>query len=154
MFTEINTYTPDEVFLTFGGAIVEGWETISVSRTSPEFKTVKGIRGKNTRVSDPNTHSVIQVVCNQTSITNEIFSSIVALDASSEGVRLEVMLIDSSGWEVFSSEEAYIAKTSDRQYAVTMGTRTWEIECLTARWNDEKGGNIGNNIFSRIAGMF
>lgn len=154
MFTEVNTYTPDEVFLTFGGAIVEGWETISISRSSPEFKTIKGIRGKNTRVSDPNTHSVIQVVCNQTSITNEIFSSIVALDANNEGVRLEVMLIDSSGWEVFSSEEAYVSKTADRQYEVSMGTRAWAIECLTSRWNDEKGGNMGNNIFSRIAGMF
>ena len=154
MFHEVSTYAPDEVFLTFGGAVVEGWDSITVQRTSPEFKTVKGIDGKNTRVYDPNTHAVINIVCKQTSLTNQILSSVVLLDSNTHGVRLEVMLLDSSGWEVFSSQEAYVQRTPDRDYKASMGTRSWTIECLNSSWNDSKGNLSADNIFTRVMDLF
>jgi len=154
MFYDVKTYAPDEVFLTFGGATVEGWESITVRRSSSEFKTVKGIRGKNTRISDPNTHSTIEIACHQTSMTNQILTRVVELDVNTQGVRLEVSLKDSSGWEVFSSEEAYVLRSADRGYRVDMGTRLWTIECLNSRWGDEGGEGLLSSIFDSVSSIF
>lgn len=154
MFEDVSTYSPEEVYLTFGGYMVEGWETITVSRSSREYKTIKGIRGKNTRVKDPNNHAVITVVCHQTSMVNQVMSDIVALDRTTEGVRLEVSLIDGNGWEVFTSEEAYVEGTPERAYSANLGTREWKIECLTSRWNDVKRGGDSSSIFSALSSLF
>ena len=154
MFDDVKTYAPDEVYLTFGGYIVEGWTSISVASSSPRYKTIKGIRGKNTRVKDPNSHSTITVTCHQTSMTNQVLSSIISLDENTEGVRLEVSLMDSSGFEVFSSDEAFVQKQADRQYTDDITDRSWTIECLVSRWADGKRETGIGSVLSTVSSWF
>lgn len=150
MFAEVRTYAPSEVYLTFGGYIVEGWNSINLNKQVPTFKTIVGIRGKNTRVRNKNTYSVIEINCDLTSEVNQILSSIVATDRSSGGGVLNVSLMDKSGSEVFSSTEAYIQDESNRMYDATISSRVWVIECLTSRFDDT--GSISNalSIFERL----
>lgn len=150
MFHEVHTYAPDEVYLTFGGYIVEGWNSITLSKQVPTFTTIQGVRGKNTRVRNKNSHSNITVSCDMTSEVNAILSSIVSIDRSTGGACLNLSLIDGSGQEVFSSNEAYVQDDADRTYDNTISERVWTIECLTSRWSDR--GDVRNNlsIFERL----
>lgn len=131
----VETYSPDEVMLIFGGYMIEGWDSITVERVSQEFKTVRGIKGSNTRVRNKNSHSTIKISCPQTSPLNEVFSSIVALDEQTGNGRLEVSLINGTGWESFSSIDAYIVGESSRGYTKDLSAREWTIECLSSKWD-------------------
>ena len=57
----VMTYSPTDVKLIVAGYPVAGWETISISRVSPGFQPIYGIRGKDTRSKNPKTSSVIRV---------------------------------------------------------------------------------------------
>lgn len=143
MFTTVKTYAPDEVYLTFGGYTVEGWNSISIKKTISTFRTIQGIRGKNTRVRNKNSHSIIEINVDMTSDLNALFSEIVSKDTELGGAVLHLSVIDKSGTEVFESIEAYVKDHSDRSYDDTLGARSWTIECLQASWNS--AGNAPNS---------
>jgi hypothetical protein len=147
MFTEVNTYAPDEVFLTFGGYTVEGWNSISVKKRVPTFTVVQGIRGKNTRIRNRNTHATIEINVDMTSKLNEVLSDVVSNDKVSGGAVLHLSLMDKSGTEVFNSNEAYVTDDSDRSYDNTLGSRTWTIECLNSTWDGVGSQTGGFSIF-------
>lgn len=143
MFTTVKTYAPDEVYLTFGGYTVEGWNSISVKKTIPTFKTIQGIRGKNTRVRNKNSHSIIEISVDMTSDLNALFSQIVSKDTELGGAVLHISLVDKSGTEVFESIEAYVTDHANRDYDNTLSARNWTIECLESKWNS--AGNAPNS---------
>lgn len=154
MFSEVKTYAPDDVYLTFGGYTVEGWNSITLKKRISEFRLIQGIRGKNTRVRNINTHATIEINVDMTSDLNQILSSIVSKDIATGGAVLYLSLIDKSGTEQFSSNEAYVSGEADRTYDSTLSARVWTIECLNSRFND--GGNAANNtsIFDMIGSLF
>ncbi len=147
MFSEVKTYAPDEVFLTFGGYTVEGWNSISLKRRIPRFKIIQGIRGKNTRVRNENNHTSIEMNVDLTSSVNKILSAIVSKDIETGGAVLHLSLIDKSGSEVFSSNEAFVVDEADRMYDSTMSARVWTIECLDSRYSDAGGIASSLSIF-------
>lgn len=154
MFDEVRTYSADEVYLTLAGYLVRGWDIIKVVKSEKTFSVVKGIRGKNTRVMNPNTHCIIQVVCPQTSITNRVFEQIVNADKYAGGGVNSLMLSDTSGFEIMSSTEAYVVNSADRTYGLSEGDRVWEIECLSSSFNEKGVNNGGANIFDKIQSLF
>lgn len=148
LFSSVETYAPDSVFLTVGGANVEGWNKITVRRSSPEFTTVRGIRGKHTRVRNKDGHSIITVELDQTSKWNSIMKSILAKDLASGGCRIELQLSDRSGGEVFSSTEAFLRGSSERTYTKDISPRTWVFECLDGDWGSQGSAGLIDSIFS------
>lgn len=149
MFDPIYTYAPDEVALTFGGYIVEGWDSITVKRSSPAFQIKRGIRGKNTRVRNRDTSAVITLVCPQTSNVNKILTDLVTQDEITGNGRLSLSLIDGSGWEVFSSSEAFVDGLADREYEANESDREWVITCL----NSSSRGQNRRSIYGDIAAL-
>lgn len=129
MSYEVNDYAPSEVILTFGGYQVEGWDQISIERSSPVFKQIKGIRGKHTRVKDPDTSATISLGVMQTCSTNDYLSEILRLDAQSGTGRLSILLKDKSGNSVFSSEEGYIVGYPKADFGEEIVFRPWTIFC-------------------------
>lgn len=149
----IRTYSPSQVSLSFGGMSVEGWESIRVERDFPEFKTVHGIRGKNTRVGSDNTAATIEIELLQTSIVNEVFTAIMQLDRTNGDMRMQVLLRDILGKEVFVSDEVYLSKMAAREYTSEISTRLWTLNCLSSRENDvanELGAGSFYDISSEI----
>lgn len=145
---DVRTYSASQVVMSFGGAIVEGWETISTSRDLPDFKTVNGIRGKNTRVRNRNTAASVEITLLETSPTNQIFNDIVALDKEIGGARLSFILKDTLGTEVFYSDEAYIEGIANREYAAELGERVWIVRCLSSKNSDKGQGLELDSIFN------
>ena len=147
LFSDVKTYAPSEVFLTVGGYNVEGWNKISVRKVVPEFTTIRGIRGKHTRVRSKDGYATISVDVDMTSKANVVFKAILAKDIELGGARIEIQLADKSGTELFSTTEAFIQGSPERSYEKDITSRVWVIECLNSRWTDPGSGGLINSIF-------
>lgn len=150
----VYTYNPADVYLIVAGYICTGWNKITISRSSPTFKIIKGINGKNTRVQTDDTSATITLDCMQLSDTNDIFSQIHALDIENGGARLDIMLVDKSGTSVYRSEEGFIEGYPQATYADSIGYTSWTIHCLSM---DEYvvGGNIqpDNDVINQVLSL-
>lgn len=117
------------------GYSVEGWTSISVSPTSPDFTIVKGIRGKNTRVANMDKSSTLKVTVPLTNELNFVFNKIVAFDISTGNGRMNVLLKDNINGEVFESSDAFLTGESERGYMSEVSDRVWTIQCMNSRWS-------------------
>ena len=129
MTVDVFTYRPSEVVLSICGYVVEGWTSLVVSRNSPIYKQIRGIRGKNTRVKLRDSSGVIRVSLTQTCTANNVFSELLQLDAQTGASRLEVVLKDSAGSSLFSSSTAYIDAFPETTYSASQAERSWTILC-------------------------
>jgi hypothetical protein len=151
---EVFTYRPGEVVLTVCGYLVEGWTSISVTRNSPTFKQIRGIRGKNTRVRLQDASGSIKVALTQTAITNDVFSEIVSLDRGTGTQRLEVVVKDTAGTSLFSSATAYLDGYPEVTFSASQTERSWDILCdkmdsFFVGGNAEQGVDFGS-ILARL----
>ena len=123
------TFAPSATVFIVSGYVVEGWNRISVTRNSPVYKQVKGIRGKNTRMRIPDTSAVISLEVQQTSALNEVFSVALNTDNFQRSVRLEILITNTTTSSLFRTGTAYI--TAYPEYAIEndLGVVKWQIAC-------------------------
>lgn len=127
----VYTYNPEKVQLVLGGYTVVGWNQISIKRSVPVFKIVKGINGKHTRVKDPDTSALITVGVMQTSDANDVLSRTLELDSINGTGRIELTLKDGSGDSVFNSVEGFIIGYPEIVYSDQIAFNQWTIACLS-----------------------
>ena len=152
---ELATYSPDEVKLQVEKYLCAGWERITIKRSSPMYKHIKGIRNKHTRVRDPDTSATITITVIQTSQTNEVFSEILRQDYFEQTGRFNLLLKDLSGNSLFSSSEAYLTGFPSITYEDDITFNEWEIFCQTTN-NYDIGNNVDleNSIVNQIIKLF
>lgn len=138
----LNTYSPSEVTLAFGGYILAGWNTISIKRNTPGYTPVRGIRGKNTRVRNTDSSATITFSCLQTEEANDILSQVHSLDLQFGTARLSITLKDNFGSSLFHSNEAYITSYPETVFSDSFEYRVWEIFCSTTEADWTVGGNL------------
>lgn len=149
----VNTYSASDVILSFGGYSVVGWDEISVRRDSAQSNFIRGIRGKNTRIINPNTSSVISVACPQTSEAHAVFSQIVDGDLLTGGnARLQVILKDLNGGLVLSSNEAYVTGYPDVSYKNSIENYTWLIQCYSTQYSGLTSRTPQTSLFDFVLG--
>ena len=124
------TYSPQDVKLVIGGYIFAGWNNILITRPKP-FLTVKGIRGKHTRVQNTDTSATIVINLMQTSPGNDVFSEILTQDIINGTARISLTLIDKSGSSAFTSDDAYVTGFPSTTFSGQFQDRPWEIFCQT-----------------------
>lgn len=125
------TYIPSKVYIEISGYKVQGHTSISVTLDNPTFKTIRGIRGTNTRVRDKNTSATLKLDLLQTSQTNDVLSDIVKNDILYGTGRLVIAIRDLSGSSLFYCDTAYVEGYPELGFSSTAGTRTWTINCLS-----------------------
>ena len=124
------TYSPQDVRLVIGGYIFTGWNSITITR--PEsFLVVKGIRGKHTRVQNPDTSANLIIALTQTSPGNDVFSETLRQDIINGTARIALTLVDKSGSSVFSSNDAYITGYPSATFSGQFQDRPWRIFAQT-----------------------
>lgn len=123
----VNTYSPKDVILTIGGYQLTGWQNITVSRSAKSFTVIRGIRGKNTRVSNKDTSATITFSLIQSSQGNDVLSTILTADEENGTARLAITLKDRSGGSIFSSNEAFITGFPVSTFSGQFEYRSWEI---------------------------
>lgn len=145
----VQTYSPSDVVLSLGGYQLAGWDTINITRSSPGFVTVRGIRGKHTRVPSGDTSATISISLLQVSPSNDTLSEIHRQDLESGTGRISLTLKDNSGRSVFSSDEAYILSYPEVAFSGGFEYRNWTIFCQTTG-SYLVGGNTRpqTNLFS------
>lgn len=127
---EVNTYNPTDVYLIIGGGYqCSGWDEITIERSVPSFKMIKGIRGKHTRVKDSDTSAIITISVMQVHATNDVLSELHRLDIEEGTGRIELILVDKSGNSSFSSSEAFVMGYPKKVFKDGIEFVPWTIQC-------------------------
>ena len=154
MSFEVDTYSPSEVVLAFGGYPLTGWNTISIRTAKPYYNTARGIRGKNTRYRNIDTSATITFSCLQTGEANDIMSEIHRKDFTFGTGRISLTLKDNSGNSLFHSDEAFIDGFPETTYSGQFEYRVWSITCLTIKeWNTGGNSIAPNSLFNKATGF-
>jgi hypothetical protein len=152
---DVYTYDPSQVKLMIAGVDAVGWDTISIKKSSPTYRLVKGINGKHTRIQDYDTSATIVLSVMQTSPTNDILSRVHELDVTNGTGRLEITLKDYSGDSEFSSVEAFIESYPEAKFSDSIQFNVWTIICQSTD-GYVVGGNArpSENVISDILNRF
>ena len=151
---QVETYAADSVAFILGGWRVEGWNRISVFYESPQFRVIKGIRGKNSRVRNTNTAAVIEVELASGNDASMIFDQIVAGDHTYGTARFNLQIKDILGLELFFSNEAFVEGFARRDYEGEASSRVWKIHCLSSSITSNVARSAFDQIGERIGGLF
>lgn len=151
MSFNVNTYSPSDVTLAFGGYPLTDWNTISLVKNTAGYTAVKGIRGKNTRYRNTDTSATISFSCLQTGEANDIMSEIHRIDLQNGNARISLTLKDGSGSSVFHSSEAFITDFPETTFSGDFEYRIWTIYCLSSEADWNVGGNleVQNSLFNK-----
>jgi hypothetical protein len=149
MSGNVLTYDPKSVIISVCGWIVPGIVSVTLQWKSEAFSVRKGIRGVHTRIYTPDRQATLVIELLQTSIANDVFTSIVLQDAQNHAGLLDpVALKDTSGTSRFTTSQAFLKTFPEMTFnAEGTITRKWEIEILsfvTASGN--VGGSSSNGI--------
>ena len=126
---EVLTYVPSNVALIVSGSQLSGWNSITISRSDPVFKQIKGIRGKNTRTRIKNSSATIVIETPQTELINEVLSMVLEADSVNGTARLEISLMESTGSSFFTTSTAYIDRHPELKYTNELGVNVWTLVC-------------------------
>lgn len=155
MASDILTYSPSNVKIILCGYILTGVASINISwKGAKPFSTIRGIRGKHTRVYTPELYATVTVETLQTSITNDILTSILTQDRQTKSARLEFSIVDTSGSTAFQSTDCFVSSFPDVTLNNDLTTYKWEFECLTFIDGSSVGGNArqGFDIMDPVNG--
>lgn len=131
MAFEVHTYSPSEIRLDISGYQITGFERISITRNSPAFSIVKGIRGKNSRIRNRDTSCTVTVDVIQTALVNDVLNQILEQDLRTNSARLTLNLTDGLGSSKIVSNECFIESFPDLVYADDIEYRRWSLVCLS-----------------------
>ena len=131
MAFEVNTYSPSEIMLMVSGYQITGFQKIEVTRNSPAFTMIKGIRGRNSRQRNRDTSCVVSVDIIQTSIVNDVLTQILEEDLRTNSARLTLNLTDGLGSSKIESREAFIEGYPEMAYSGDIVYRRWNLICLS-----------------------
>lgn len=141
MASDILTYCPADVKLVLCGYVLTGIVSVTLEwKGAKPFTVHRGIRGKHTRVYNPDLYASVTVEVLQTSITNDIFTSILVQDRRLQSARLEFAVNDKSGSTFYQSTDCFLGAYPNISLSGDLQTNKWVIECL-----DFFDGGLGGN---------
>lgn len=126
------TYSPKKVSIIVAGVIITGYAEgsfISVERASDTFTKVAGADGEIGRVHSADRSGKIVLTLQQTSESNDVLSALNIADELTLTGKFPVAVKDNNGTSLYVAGDAWIMKSANSEYAATMSTREWTIEC-------------------------
>lgn len=141
MASNVLTYSPSDVKLILCGYQLTGVVSVKLEwKGARPMRVVRGLNGQNTRVFNKDLYATVSVEVLQTSITNDILTSILVQDRRLSSARLEFSVTDTRGSTFYQSTDAFVGAYPTIGLSGELETRVWEIECL----NFIDGGIGGN----------
>lgn len=129
MAKKVLTFQPDKVLLVIGNAPIVGWESMSIEM-GMQYKYVKGIGGKGTKVSVRDKRAVITVSVGNTSEANTVFDAILEADYIYRGrVALDIMLKDVSGGGFITFRDGFLEGVPTVEFGREVTTFNYKINC-------------------------
>ena len=118
----MKTYSPKEVSVVIGGAIIKSWDEVSVVMDEDRNVLSSATTGESTRTKNANRLGKIEITLPQTSEDNLALSGLLAIDTP-----IPCAVIDSGGNSLHVMPLGVIMKSPDSGYAKENGTRIWTI---------------------------
>ena len=132
----MKTYDPKQisVAVTFNstkktyliGGFADG-TSIKVTRSADAYSKSVGMDGDTSRVKNPDTSGEITLTLAQTSVSNDILSTLAGL--TSDGDTASILVKDIYGNSLHSSSYVWAKKQADAEYAKALTNREWVMEC-------------------------
>lgn len=156
MGASVKTYKPSDIVVVVSGYQLTGIVSLTAQWSSPPYTTIKGIRGKNTRVRNYDSGLTLTLQVLQTSITNDLLSDIVFKDSITGNGKLHVQIKDGSGSTVLTSTNAFVSNRADVAYSNDLSEREWRIEMLDTTFDTIVGGNakVGPSMLDQALNFF
>lgn len=126
------TYSPKKVSVIIAGLIATGYAEgtfIQVERAADTFTKVVGSDGEVGRVHSADRSGKITLTLQQTSEFNDVLSALQQADELTLSGKFPVAVKDNNGTSLYVAGDAWIMKPVNSEYANTMSTREWVIEC-------------------------
>jgi hypothetical protein len=124
-------YDPSQVAFNVGGQDTTGFAEgtfIKVARNKEAFTTVVGSDGEVTRVKSVDLSGTITVTLQQSSPSNDYFSSLATADERTSTGAIPLYMKDSNGTTVVKCKVGWVKKKPDSEFSNTNSTREWIFE--------------------------
>jgi len=135
-------YNPREVKLIFGGLPVHigaaAGTFITIERTKPSYKLLKGTDGEGTRIRTQDFSSTLRLTIRKGSGINDALSELSAADDLTGAVALPLYLTDWNGRSRYIAPIAFLEQPVDTEFSTEEGANTWTFLCDT--WLPFTGG--------------
>ncbi|WYV99010.1 virion structural protein [Pseudomonas phage vB_PpuM-NoPa] len=154
MASNVLTYSPSDVKIILCGYVLTGIVSVTLKwKGTKPIRVVRGLNGQHTRVLNNDIQATVELEVLQTSITNDILSSIIAQDRRTQSARLEFSVSDTRGTTMYQSTDAFIGGWPEIGLSGELQTRKWEVECLSFI-DGVVGGNArqGFDVFDSVSG--
>lgn len=140
---KVRTYDPKKVIVTFGTIVMTGFAAgtfITITRNGDVFEKERGADGTVDRINKNATDFSIAMTIKQTSITNDLLSTVMIADINSNSGIFPFTVKDLGGTELFFAGQAWIAKDPDDELSDSLTPREWRFD--TGPATKFTGGNI------------
>ena len=127
-----HNYDPLAVVVVYNGVQLQGYAVdsfVKVSRDASSFKLKTGAGGDYTRSLNRNRAGKIVVMLDQASPSNDLLSAMQAIDEATGQNSGEVLVKDLNGTTLATSENAWLDKPADAEFAAEAKDREWTIAC-------------------------
>ena len=129
---QTKTYDPGEVRVIVGGNIIGGFADgtmITIERSENAFSLVIGADGQGCRVRSRNKSGKITLTLMQSSLSNNVLSTIAQADElTGEGV-VPLLIEDGNGTTIVAVENCWIEKMASAEFSKDLGNREWPLAC-------------------------
>lgn len=154
MASNVLTYSPADVKIILCGYILTGIVSVTLKwKGAKPIRVIRGLNGQHTRVLNKDLYATVELEVLQTSITNDILTSILVQDRRTQSARAEFSVSDTRGNTMYQSTDAFLGAYPDIPLNGELQTRTWGIECL-GFVDGGIGGNArqGFDVFDSVNG--
>ena len=133
---QLYTYDPSDVSISVGGihtvsGYVDGTFVNIVNNTKP-VQTQRAMDGTIERLYTRDEGYTITVTLAQTSVSNNILSTIYNVDKVTRMGKVPLIIKDGQGQSIFFAADAWISKAPDVSFGKEMQTREWQFETAGA----------------------
>ena len=151
--SSVTTYSAEDVSFLIGGWTAEGWDKITITHNAKQFKTIRGIRGKNSRTRNKDSSVVIEVETVGGNQLSKVFEEVVNQDLRYGTAKLTVQIKDLLGHELFFSSDVFVEGYAKRDYQAEVSNRVWTLNSLSSSISSGGDGLSVSSIVDQIRGV-
>lgn len=134
---QVRTYDPKKISIVIGAHIVSGYAEdtfASVEPTGDGTQAQSGADGEVARSLSNNMLHRLTLTLQQTSMSNNALSALLALDrASGGGGVVPLQIIDLRGSTLIAGSQAWIVQNPSVEFGAEVGDREWNIDFVATQ---------------------
>lgn len=141
---QVRTYDPKRIVITIGANLISGFAEdtfVSIEPSGDGTQAVAGADGEVARSLSHNPLHRLTLTLQQTSMSNDALSNLLALDRASGGSGVvPIQVRDLRGNTVFAASQGWVVQAPTIEFGSEVAEREWELDCVATEIF--VGGNV------------